>query len=89
MDSALVAELRSITAAALTATSAAERSNWGEAAMCVADLGARVKRVQRQISSTGRSCAVTVKTADRACGTEPDRRHRVLDPTNPESITHD
>ena len=49
MENTLVTELRSITAAALTAMSAAERANWEEAEKCVCDLGDRVNRVQRQI----------------------------------------
>ena len=52
MENTLVTELRSITAAALTAMSAAERANWEEAEKCVADLGDRVNRVHRQISDT-------------------------------------
>lgn len=52
MDNILVTELRSITAAALTAMSAAERANWDEAEKCVADIGQRVARVHRQISVT-------------------------------------
>jgi hypothetical protein len=52
MENTLVTELRSITAAALTAMSAAERSNWDEAEKCVKDLGNRVNRVHRQISFT-------------------------------------
>ena len=39
MDNKLVTELRSITAAALSAMSAAERADWDEAEKCVADLG--------------------------------------------------
>jgi len=52
MDNALVTELRSMTATALIATSAAERSDWEEAAKYAADLGDRAHRVCRLISST-------------------------------------
>lgn len=52
MENTLVTELRSITAAALTAMSAAERANWEEAEKFVSDLGDRVNRVHRQISDT-------------------------------------
>jgi hypothetical protein len=38
MDNALVTELRSLTAAALTATTAAERGNWLEAKTCISDV---------------------------------------------------
>lgn len=52
MENTLVSELRSITAAALTAMSAAERASWIEAEKCVADLNTRVRRVHRQIAFT-------------------------------------
>lgn len=52
MENTLLTELRSISAAALTAMSAAERANWDEAEKCVADLGQRVTRIHRQISFT-------------------------------------
>ncbi len=52
MENTLVTELRSITAAALTAMSAAEQANWDEAEKCVADLDARVHRIPRQLSFT-------------------------------------
>jgi hypothetical protein len=52
MENTLVSELRSITAAALTAMSAAERSSWIEAEKCVADLDTRIRHVHRQIAFT-------------------------------------
>jgi hypothetical protein len=52
MDNALVTELRSMTATALIATSAAECADWQEAAKYAADLGNRAHRVCRPISST-------------------------------------
>jgi hypothetical protein len=52
MENTLVIEIRSITAAALTAMSTAERANWGEAEKCFAELGKSVKRVHRQLSFT-------------------------------------
>jgi hypothetical protein len=52
MDNALVTELRSMTATALIATSAAERADWQQAAKYAADLGDRAHRVCGMISST-------------------------------------
>jgi hypothetical protein len=52
MDNALVTELRSLTAAALTATTAAERGNWLEAKTCISDVCTRAERLCRQLSST-------------------------------------
>jgi stress response protein YsnF len=52
MDNALVTELRSMTAAALTATMAAELANWHEATKCVSDISDRADRVLRQLTLT-------------------------------------
>ena len=52
MENTLVTELRSITAAALTATTAAKRGEWREAETCLADLHKTVERVLRQLTST-------------------------------------
>ena len=52
MESTLVTELRSLTATALTATSAAERGAWDEAHRAVSDLNARTQRVLRLLVST-------------------------------------
>jgi hypothetical protein len=52
MDNALVTELRSLSAAALTATTAAERGNWQEAKTCTSDVCTRAERVCRQLTST-------------------------------------
>lgn len=52
MENLLVTELRTMTAAALTATTAAERANWSEATKCVSDINARAGRVLRQLSLT-------------------------------------
>jgi hypothetical protein len=50
MESSLVTELRSLTIAALTATSAAERANWQEAARCASDIRDRAHRVFSHLS---------------------------------------
>lgn len=52
MESTLVTELRSLTATALTATSAAERGNWAEAQRAASDMNARTQRVLRLLAST-------------------------------------
>lgn len=49
---ALVTDLRSITAAALTATSAAERGDWREAIKCVRGVAKCVDQVLRQLEAT-------------------------------------
>ncbi len=51
-NNALVTDLRSITAAALTATSAAERGDWREAIKCVRDVAKCVDQVLRQLEAT-------------------------------------
>jgi hypothetical protein len=73
MENTLVTELRSITAAALTAMSAAERANWEEAEKCVCDLGDRVNRVQRQISDTNDEPAARAR-AGRSPGVNHEQR---------------
>lgn len=52
MDNVLLAELRSMTAAALVATTAGERGDWRETARCVADLESRAQRILRQLTLT-------------------------------------
>lgn len=52
MESTLVTELRSLTATALTATSAAERGAWDEAHRAASDMNARTQRVLRLLAST-------------------------------------
>ena len=52
MESALVTELRSLTATALAATAAAERGNWDEAQRAASDMNARTARVLRLLAST-------------------------------------
>ena len=52
MESTLVTELRSLTATALTATSAAERGNWDEAQRAASDMNFRTQRVLRLLAST-------------------------------------
>lgn len=51
-DNVLVVELRSLTAAALTAATAAERGDWAEAHTCISDVVSRAKAVERRILST-------------------------------------
>lgn len=51
MDNALVTELRSLSAAALTATTAAERGDWHEARTCISDVCIRAERMCRQLTS--------------------------------------
>lgn len=51
-NNALVTELRSITAAALTATSAAERGDWEEATRCIGEVAKSADQVFRQLAST-------------------------------------
>jgi hypothetical protein len=52
MDNTLVTELRSITAAALSATSAAERGDWSVAKRGISDVSTRSHCVLRQLTST-------------------------------------
>jgi hypothetical protein len=52
MSNTLVTELRSMTAAVLTATTAAERGNWREAKKGVSDIRSRAHRVVVQLAST-------------------------------------
>ena len=52
MESTLVTELRSLTATALIATSAAERGNWEEAHRAAADMNYRTERLLRLLAST-------------------------------------
>ena len=54
MHSTLVTELRSMTAAVLTATTAAERGNWSEARKGVSDLSGRAQRMLHQLECTDR-----------------------------------
>ena len=63
----LVTELRSMAAAILTATTAAERGSWQEAQRSVSDISSRAQRVVHQLE-----CTIDSKEMARGVGADDD-----------------